>query len=65
MSRQTSPKIQRIEAKDLRAFREPRERGGQVVRRSGANVTQILRNDQIGREFLQSLGVDGIKAFTA
>ena len=47
------------------AFSEPRERSGEIVGRSGADVTQILGDDQVGREFFESLGVDGVEAFAA
>ena len=28
-------------------------------------MAEILRDDQVGREFLESFGVDGVKAFAA
>src|SRR6267142_627088 len=58
-------KVLRIETEDLWPLRKPCQRRAQIVRRGGAHMTQILRNDQIGSEFFQRLRVDGVKAFAS
>src|SRR5579864_7433111 len=57
--------ILRIEAKNFRALGKAREGGGEIVRRSGADVAQILGDDEVGSELFERLGVDGVKAFAA
>ena len=58
-------KIERIEAQHFRALIEIRQNCGQIFGRSGADVAQILGDDEIGREAAQGFGVDGIDAFAA
>src|SRR6267142_541140 len=58
-------KVLRIETEDLWPLRKPCQRRAQIVRRGGAHMTQILRDDQIGSEFFQRLRVDGVKAFAS
>src|SRR5690242_1185807 len=55
-------KVLRVQAEHFRPIRETRQRGSQVVRRSSADVTQILRDDQIRREFLERLRINGVDA---
>src|SRR5258708_34157926 len=58
-------KVLRIEAQHLWPLRKPCQRRAQIVRRGGAHMTQILRDDQIGSEFFQRLRADGVKAFAS
>src|ERR1700722_18759411 len=50
---------------DLRRYPETQERRGEIIRRSGARVAQILSDDQIGLESSEKLGVDRVDAFAA
>lgn len=55
----------RRERKDARTFREAGERSAEIVRRNGANVAEVLRDDQVRREFCEQVGIDGVDAFAA
>src|ERR1700722_6465859 len=55
----------RSKSNDLRRHIETRERRGEIIRRSGANVAQILSDDQIGLESSEQLSVDRINAFAS
>ncbi|GAC1671684.1 MAG: hypothetical protein NVS9B4_27010 [Candidatus Acidiferrum sp.] len=54
-----------IETKNFRAQIEARQHRGQVVRRCGANVAQILRDDKVRREVPQSFGIHCVDAFAS
>src|SRR6266566_1041266 len=49
----------------LGALVKSRERRGQIVRRGRANMAQILGDNQIRRQSLQRLGIDGVQTFAA
>src|SRR5260370_13940493 len=55
--------ILRIEAENFRAPVETRERGSEIIGRGGANMAQVLGDDQIRSQCLQHLGVDGVQTF--
>ena len=57
--------ILRVEAKNIGAPFESRQRRGKIVGRRGANMAQVLSDDQIRCQSLQDLGIDGIQAFAA
>src|SRR6266566_1041264 len=57
--------ILRIEAKHFGTPVKSRERRGQIVRRGRANMAQILGDNQIRRQSLQRLGIDGVQTFAA
>src|SRR5882762_2747212 len=56
-------KVLRIEAQHLWALGEAHQGCSQIIRRGGAHMTQILRDDQIGSELFQGLRVDGVETF--
>src|SRR5882724_1792620 len=57
--------ILRIEAKNFRPPVETRERGSEIIGRGGANMAQILGDDQIRGQCFQHLGIDGVQTFPA
>jgi hypothetical protein len=57
--------ILRIEAENLRAPVESREGRGEIVGRGGANVAQVLRDNQVRRHCFQQLRVNGVQTFAA
>src|SRR6267142_231418 len=58
-------KVLRIEAQHLWPLGKARQRRTQIVRRGGAHMTQILRDDQIGSELFQRLRIDRIEALAS
>src|ERR1700730_385876 len=54
-----------IEAKDLGALSGAGKGGGEGIGRSGADVAQILSDDEIGCEVFEGFSVHGVEALTA
>ena len=57
--------VLRIKAKDLRPAIQARKRRRQVAGGSGANMAQVLSDNQIGLQTLEQVRVHGVKALTA
>ena len=57
--------ILRIQTQNLRPVGKSCERRSQILRGSRADVAQVLRDDQVRRQFLERFGVHGIQALAA
>jgi hypothetical protein len=54
-----------IEGHYARPTLQMRKRGAQIVRRGGAHMAKILRNNQVGTKLAQQFKIDAVKALAA
>ena len=54
-----------IERHDSRLALQMRKRRGQIVRRRGTHVAEILRDDQVGLDRAQNFKIDAVEALAA